>query len=89
MIKLGFFGAFFGTVTTFFVFGFTGTAATSDFLTVVAQVGGNSLQKIKKKKKKIWGEIRTEEREKNNNKRERKKKKKREKKKNNKNNDVA
>ena len=56
MIKLGFSGAFFGATTTFFIFGFTEVAATSDFLTVAARVRGDSLQKIKKKKKKkkIW-----------------------------------
>jgi hypothetical protein len=56
MIKLGFFGAFFSTATTFFVFGFTRAAAIGVFLTVAARVGGDSLQKIKKKKKKKSGE---------------------------------
>ena len=55
MIKLGFFGAFFGAATTFFIFGFIGAAATGDFLTIAARVGGDSLQKIKKKKKKNLG----------------------------------
>jgi hypothetical protein len=50
------FGAFFGAATNFFVFGFTGAAATGDFLTVAERVGGDRLQKIKKKKEKKSGE---------------------------------